>query len=115
MAKRVRTGRIFLDYLRNDRTATAVAPLSPRARAGATVSMPLTWKQARAGLDPQKFTIRTARALLDRSAAWEDYAESSRPLLPAVEKLIGGVRRPIPARTPKPAAARQSMIERRTE
>ncbi|HEY2036602.1 MAG TPA: DNA ligase D [Steroidobacteraceae bacterium] len=115
MAKRVRTGRIFLDYLRNDRTATAVAPLSPRARAGATVSMPLTWKQARAGLDPQKFTIRTARALLDRSAAWEDYAESSRPLLPAVEKLMGGVRRPIPPRTPKPATARQSMIERRTE
>jgi bifunctional non-homologous end joining protein LigD len=115
MAKRVRTGRIFLDYLRNDRTATAVAPLSPRAREGATVSMPLAWKQARTGLDPKKFTIRTARALLDRSAAWEDYGEGFRPLLPAIEKLVGGSRRPISPKSLEPAAARQSLTERRME
>jgi bifunctional non-homologous end joining protein LigD len=115
MAKRVRTGRIFLDYLRNDRTATAVAPLSPRAREGATVSMPLTWKQARTGLHPKKFTIRTARALLDRSKAWEEYAEASRPLLPAIEKLVGGSHRPTSPRTPAPAVARQSFSERRME
>ena len=97
MAKRVRTGRIFLDYLRNDRTATAVAPLSPRALAGAPVSMPLTWAQARAGLDPGKFTIRTARALLERSGAWKGYTESARPLPPAIGKLAGLARGRRPA------------------
>jgi bifunctional non-homologous end joining protein LigD len=114
MAKRVRTGRIFLDYLRNDRTATAVAPLSPRARPGAAVSMPLTWGQARTGLDPGKYTIRTAPALLDRSGAWKDYSESSRPLLPAIERVAGGARRRGRSQTRMPAG-RQASSERRME
>lgn len=114
MAKRVRAGRIFLDYLRNDRTATAVAPLSPRAREGATVSMPLTWSQARAGLDPRKFTVRTARTLLARSAAWEAYPDCARPLLPAIERFAGGGRRPA-AGTRVPRAARQMLVEGRPE
>lgn len=80
MSKKVRPGKIFLDYLRNGEKATAVAPLSPRARAGAPVSMLLNWSQVRTGLDPARYTIRTALAALAKSRAWADYEKSKRPL-----------------------------------
>ncbi|MGC2303038.1 non-homologous end-joining DNA ligase [Candidatus Binatus sp.] len=87
MTKKERTGRIYLDYLRNDRTATAVAPLSPRARDGAPVSMPLLWTQLRPGLDPLRFTIRTVPGLIARSTAWQEYCDAERPLAPAIKRL----------------------------
>ncbi len=87
MTKSLRNGRIFLDYLRNDRMATAVAPLSPRARPGANVSMPLTWPQVKSDLDPARFTVRTVPALLRKSAAWQDYCDGERPLEVAINRL----------------------------
>jgi bifunctional non-homologous end joining protein LigD len=87
MTKSLRNGRIFLDYLRNDRMATAVAPLSPRARPFATVSMPLTWTQVKADLDSTRFTLRTVPGLLTKSAAWKDYCDGLRPLEQAIKRL----------------------------
>jgi bifunctional non-homologous end joining protein LigD len=80
MSKKARTGRIFLDYLRNGEKATAVAPLSPRAREGAPVSMPIEWAQVRRGLDPARFTVRTAPGLIAKSRAWADYCKAERQL-----------------------------------
>jgi bifunctional non-homologous end joining protein LigD len=87
MAKKERGGRIFLDYLRNDRMATAVAPLSPRGRPGAPVSMPLSWSQVKKGLTPAKYTIRTVPALIAKLSAWDDYCEGERALPEAIRRL----------------------------
>lgn len=87
MSKKQRQGKIFLDYLRNDRMSTAVAPLSPRARAGATVSMPLTWAQVRSDLDPKKYTLRTVPVLLAKTKAWADYGRAARSIKAAIAKL----------------------------
>jgi bifunctional non-homologous end joining protein LigD len=87
MAKKDRTGRIFLDYLRNDRMATAVAPLSPRLREGATVSMPLTWAQVNNRLNPARFDLRNVPALLRKSKAWAEYCRSERSLVRAITRL----------------------------
>ena len=90
MSKKLRKGKIFLDYLRNDRMSTAVAVLSPRARDGATVSMPLTWAQVqRRSRSEDAITVRTVPALLAKTKAWDGYDDAASSIKAAMKKLAG--------------------------
>ena len=64
MSKAKRRGKIFVDYLRNGRGATFIAPYSPRAREGAGVAMPIEWDQLTAKFKPESFNLRSARKYL---------------------------------------------------
>ena len=50
--------------------------------------MPLHWRQVRAGLDPQRFTMKTALPLLAKSKPWQDYCDSEVPLKAAIQKFV---------------------------
>ena len=69
MTKALRNGRIFIDYFRNSREATSVAPYSTRARAGAPVSMPLTWEALARTTSGHQFTLHELKKFKD---AWAD-------------------------------------------
>jgi bifunctional non-homologous end joining protein LigD len=91
IAKQSRGGKIFVDYLRNAETASAVAAYSPRARPGAHVSTPLSWDE----LD--RTDIRTAFSVANvperlRSLGadpWADYGKIKQAITPAMRKALG--------------------------
>lgn len=68
MSKAKRTGKIFVDYLRNGRGATFIAPYSPRAREGATIAMPVEWDDLSPKFKPEIFNVRSAGKYLSKRA-----------------------------------------------
>jgi bifunctional non-homologous end joining protein LigD len=87
MSKAERVGRIFIDYLRNDPTSTAVAPYSTRSRPGAPVATPLLWEELGPDLDPKRFDIYTVpeRIAGQDKDPWERMLEL-RQTLPALPR-----------------------------
>ena len=67
MSKAKRTGRIFVDYLRNQRGATAIMPYAARARAGAPVAAPVSWTELRTIDTAARWTVRDAAELIERA------------------------------------------------
>jgi bifunctional non-homologous end joining protein LigD len=80
--KAERKGRIYVDYLRNGRNNTAIAPYSTRARKGATVAMPLAWDELDPSIESSHFTVANAMTRLDNLKAdpWGDFRKAEAPL-----------------------------------
>ncbi|MEZ2223413.1 DNA ligase D [Rhizobium sp. RCC_161_2] len=86
--KSKRQGKILIDYLRNQRGMTAVAPYSTRARPGAAVSMPLSWEELTPAIGPAYFTVLNVPTRLTalRSDPWADFKAAAETLHPSRAK-----------------------------
>lgn len=75
MTKAKRQGKIFIDYLRNQRGATAAAPYSTRKRDGAPIATPIAWSELTTKLKPDAFNIKNINIRLKKmkSDPWEDF------------------------------------------
>ncbi len=88
MRKDLRGGKVYIDYQRNGRGATAVAPYSTRAREGAPVSMPISWDQITTLASASDFTVKSAASYLKKRKAdpWAKFDRSRVDLLKITAK-----------------------------
>jgi bifunctional non-homologous end joining protein LigD len=91
MSKAKRKGRIFLDYLRNGRGATAIASYSSRAREGAPVAVPVRWDEVNGALRPDRYGVDNLRRRLAalRSDPWEGFDAARRPITKKMLAAVG--------------------------
>ncbi len=95
MAKKARGGKIFGDYLRNGRGATAVAAYSTRARPGAPVSTPVRWEELGPEMTASRFNVANIGRRLSalKSDPWEGFFASPQPVAAAIRAAQAGPRR----------------------
>jgi bifunctional non-homologous end joining protein LigD len=94
MAKAARKNRIFVDYLRNGRNATFIAPYSPRARENAPVAVPITWEELAHGVEPASFTTQTVPLRLAKlkKDPWDGIDDVDQAITAAAWRALGGKR-----------------------
>ena len=91
MSKAKRAGKIFVDYLRNGRGATAVAPYSTRARHGAPVATPIRWDELTPDMRPDKYTVQNLPQRLNalKTDPWEDFFKIRQTVTAAMRGKLG--------------------------
>ena len=89
-SKAKRRGRVFIDYLRNNRGATAICPYSTRARPGAPVATPLFWEELRSGLTGARYHLRNLHRRLAglKKEPWAEYGQLRQKLSARVLKVV---------------------------
>ncbi|WHZ25753.1 MAG: ATP-dependent DNA ligase clustered with Ku protein, LigD [Nitrospira sp.] len=92
MSKRTRKGKVYLDYLRNGRGATAVAAYSTRAKPRAPISVPLTWDECSPELRSDRFTLHNIEERLSRLTQdpWAEYATVHQHLTANMTRRLAG-------------------------
>jgi len=88
MTKAKRKGRIFIDYFRNDKTASAIAPYSTRARAGAPLAWPVSWKALPRFESAHAVTLANFRRRLSAPDPWSAYARTDQTLDPSALEAL---------------------------
>jgi bifunctional non-homologous end joining protein LigD len=90
-SKQARKGKIYIDYLRNARGATAVAAYSTRARAGAPVSTPLAWDELSPAVAPDHFRVDNLPGRLASLVAdpWAEIGEVRQSITAKMKKKVG--------------------------
>jgi len=89
-SKAKRKGKIFIDYLRNERGATAIAPYSTRARKGAPVAMPVSWEELKSLKAANSFHIGDMTTRLEQADPWAEAADWKQAITKTVLQAVTG-------------------------
>ena len=89
MTKKLRVGRIFIDYFRNHRGSTAIAPYSPRARGAAPIAAPVSWQELKTISSAAAFKLKDMSARLAEPDPWADYDENAVTITKAARAKLG--------------------------
>ena len=91
MSKAKREGRIYVDFLRNQRTATFIAPFSTRAKPGAPVSVPIFWEELDEGVRSDQFNTTTLPRRLQslKEDPWAEIDEQRQGITAAAKRKVG--------------------------
>ena len=85
-----REGRMFVDYLRNERGSTAVAPFSTRAKAGVSCAVPVGWDELESLKAANQFDIEAAAERAEQPDPWPDYFSLTQSITKGMVEAVAG-------------------------